>query len=85
MRPPPLLLPYEELRRLSKQLEQYTGLSPRGSKGTWVSLPHSAQVAEYIWRSPRPKPPPLEYPPPWLLLRAALQLGHLEGSLVKPF
>ncbi len=36
-----------------KQSEQYTGLSPRGSKGTCASLPHWAHVAEYIWRCGR--------------------------------
>jgi hypothetical protein len=35
-----------------KQSLQYTGRSPRGSKGTWASRPHDAQVAENIWRGP---------------------------------
>jgi hypothetical protein len=35
-----------------KQSEQYTGLSPRGTKGTWASLPHDAQVVVCISREP---------------------------------
>jgi hypothetical protein len=46
-----------------KQFEQYTGLSPRGWNGTRASWPQVEQVAEYIWRSDRPYPPPELYPP----------------------
>jgi hypothetical protein len=39
-----------------KQSLQYTGLSPRGWKGTRASLPQLEQVALYIWRGPRSPP-----------------------------
>src|SRR5262249_48870936 len=35
-----------------KQSEQYTGLSPRGTKGTCASLPHDAHVVVCISRGP---------------------------------
>ena len=39
-----------ERRCCWKQSEQYTGLSPRGTNGTWASLPHEAQIAVCISR-----------------------------------
>ena len=69
-----------------KQSLQYTGLSPRGRKGTWVSMPHWAQTAGCISRWPPPyppPPPPPPYPPCWLR-RAPRQAGQRLGSLVKP-
>jgi len=58
---------------LEKHSLQYTGRSPRGWNGTWVFLPHSAQIAENI---------SLRTPPFFL---ASLQALHLWGSLVNPF
>jgi hypothetical protein len=40
-------------RRCSKQLEQYTGLSPVGWKGTWASWPQLEHVTLNISRDPR--------------------------------
>ena len=40
--------------RLEKQSKQYTGRSPRGSNGTSVFWPHSAQTAGYICRWDEP-------------------------------
>ena len=59
-RPPYFILAgraYQRLLELErrccwKQSEQYTGLSPRGTKGTWASLPHDAQVVVCISREP---------------------------------
>jgi hypothetical protein len=43
----------DESRRCCwKQSEQYTGLSPRGWKGTLASLPHDAQTVVNISRGP---------------------------------
>ena len=72
-----------------KQSLQYTGLSPRGRKGTCVSMPHWAQTAGCISRCPPPypppppPPPPPPYPPCWLR-RAPRQDGQRLGSLVNP-
>ena len=63
-----------------KQSLQYTGLSPRGKKGTIVSTPHWAQTAGCISRGPPPPPP---NPPPWFL-RAPRHAGQRVGSLVNP-
>jgi hypothetical protein len=35
-----------------KQSLQYTGLSCRGRKGTWVFVPQLSHTASYIWREP---------------------------------
>ena len=76
-------LPYQLVRglgrRVLKQSLQYTGRSPRGLKGTVVSLPQSAQTAGCISRGPCPNPPPRS------ALRACLQAGHRLGSFVNPF
>ena len=61
-----------------KQSLQYTGLSPRGRKGTWVSMPHWAQTAGCISRGPA-------FPPRSWFLRALRHAGQRVGSLVKPF
>jgi hypothetical protein len=50
---PPEYPPSLEDRWAEKQSEQYTGLSPLGWKGTWVSLPHWAHTAGNISRSRR--------------------------------
>jgi hypothetical protein len=43
--------------RLSKQSRQYTGRPWRGSNGTSVVVPQSAQTAWNIWRVPVLDPP----------------------------
>ena len=67
-----------------KQSLQYTGRSPRGRKGTVVSLPQSAQTAGCISRGPCPNPA-RSPPPPRSALRDCLQAGQRLGSFVNPF
>ena len=60
-----------------KQSLQYTGRSPRGTKGTIVSTPHWAHTTGCISLGPLP------YPRCWLL-RALRHSGQRLGSFVYP-